>query len=149
MRYLLTLLAAMLAATPAAAETLRATPETFAAVAKAAKGGDAIVLARGYYGDVVLPVADHADAVEVDASQTRARSLMIRGTAGWTWMGGTIDSPLPPAVWRNVMIDGSRRIEVTGVTITGGQTGILVTRGSSDITLRGNCLLYTSPSPRD
>lgn len=139
MRLLPFLLAlAAFVALPAHAATLRATPETFAAVAQAARDGDTIVLARGYYGDVYLPVADHADPVEIDASQTRARSLTIRGTAGWTWRGGTIDSPLPPAVWRNVMIDNARRIEIAGVTMTGGHTGVLVTRGSEDIVLRGN-----------
>lgn len=129
---------AALVSFPVQAAQLRANPDTFAAVAKAAADGDTIVLARGYYGDVVLPIADHAQPVEIDASQTRARSLMIRGTSGWTWRGGTIDSPLPPAVWRNVMIDNARRIEIAGVTVTGGHTGVLVTRGSDLVTLRGN-----------
>lgn len=36
------------------------------------------------------------------------------------------------------MIDNARRIEITGTTLTGGHTGVLVTRGSEDVTLRNN-----------
>lgn len=124
---------------------LRADAHTLRAVLAAAKPGDRIDLARGYYGDVVIPPADHAEAVTINATQTRARSLMLRGTAGWKWIGGTIDSPLPPtvqpfprdAVWRNVMIDASKRIEIASATMTGGHTGVLVTRGSRDVVVRG------------
>jgi nitrous oxidase accessory protein NosD len=114
---------------------LRAKPETFAAVARAAQPGDWIVLARGYYGDVALPKADHAEPVAIDASQSRARTLIIRATAGWTWLGGTIDTP--PAAYRGVLIDGAQRIEIAGVYLTGGLTGAAVI-GSQDIMLRGN-----------
>lgn len=137
---------ALAAACSAEAATLRAKPETLAATLKSAKPGDRIVLARGSYGDVTLPVADHAEPVEVEASAARLRSLTFRGTSGWRWIGGTVDSPPKPAeppfpantVWRNVMIDNAHRIELAGVTLTGGHTGVLVTRGSSHIVLRDN-----------
>ncbi|WP_375290994.1 hypothetical protein [Qipengyuania sp.] len=128
-----------LCAAPLQAETLHANPITFHSVARDAKAGDTIVLdQRWIYGDLSLPRANHAVPVTIMASGTRARSLTIRQTAGWKWMGGTIASPLPPAVWVNVFIDNSDRIEIVGTTLTGGQTGVLVTRGSQDITLRNN-----------
>jgi hypothetical protein len=137
-------LAALLFALPAHAATLRAAPNTFKGVLAGAKAGDTVVLARGSYGDVMLPARDHAKPVSIDARAAVVRSLTIRGTAGWRWTGGTVDSPplQPPhgahTVWRNVMIDSAHRIELAGVTLTGGHTGVLVTRGSSDIVLRDN-----------
>lgn len=116
---------------------LTATCATLAAVLSSAQPGDTVRLS-GRCGDVTLPARNHATPVTVDASRAVIRSLMVRGTAGWTWKGGTIDSPLPPTVWRNVMIDNARRIEISGVTLTGGQTGVLVTRGSEDVMLRDN-----------
>lgn len=133
------LLCLALFATSAHAETLRANPETFAAVADAAKAGDTIILDQNRrMRDVRLPVKDHNPPVTIIASNTKLRSLTIRNTSGWTWLGGTIDAPLPPTVWVNVMIDNAKRIEIAGAILTGGQTGVLVTRGSEDITLRGN-----------
>ncbi|WP_375290995.1 hypothetical protein [Qipengyuania sp.] len=128
-----------LVSAPLQAKTLRATPESFPAVAKAAKGGDTIILDRSrQFGDVRLPPANHAVPVTIDATGTKLTSLTIRGTSGWKWVGGTIDAPLPPKAWVTVMIDGAKRIEVAGATLTGGQTGVLVTRGSEDIVLREN-----------
>lgn len=148
MKALLTILSLCLVqCAPATASSQPATPQTLAAALKAARPGDRIVLDPSHpYGDVTLPPADHANPVEIVATGATIRSLMIRNTAGWRWVGGTIDSPLPPtarpfprdAVWRNVAIDNARRIELTGTTLTGGHTGVLVTRGSSDITLREN-----------
>lgn len=133
-------------AAPSGAAVVRVGPAEVAGALKNARDGDRVVLAPGTYGDIVLPAADHAKPVVIDASAAKVRSLMIRGTAGWTWKGGVIDSPLPPtvqpaprdSVWRNVMIDNARRIELSGTTLTGGHTGVLVTRGSEDIMLRDN-----------
>lgn len=138
------LLIAGCSAAPSGAAVVRAGPGEVAGALRNARDGDRVVLAPGNYGDIVLPAADHAQPVVIDASAAKVRSLMIRSTAGWTWKGGVIDSPLPPtvqpfprdAVWRNVMIDNARRIEIAGTTLTGGHTGVLVTRGSQDIVLR-------------
>lgn len=130
--------AAVACASGAQAATRYATPATLAFTLSQAQPGDVVKLAAGTYSDVVLPVRNNATAITIDASAATVRSLMIRGTSGWVWKGGRIVSPLPPAVWRNVMIDNARRIEVTGTTLTGGHTGVLVTRGSSDIMLRNN-----------
>ncbi|WP_375290996.1 hypothetical protein [Qipengyuania sp.] len=116
---------------------IAATCVTLAATLASAQPGDTVTLS-GKCGDISLPRRDNAKPITIDASDARVRSLTIRGTAGWVWLGGTIDAPLPPEVWVNVFIDGSKRIEVAGATLTGGKTGVLVTRGSEDITLRGN-----------
>ena len=121
-------------------------PTSLALALTQADAGDVIRLAPGNYEDVVLPPRDNQPAITIDADAATVRSLMIRGTAGWVWNGGTIDSPLPPtkqpfarnSVWRNVMIDNAKRIEIAGVTLTGGETGVLVTRGSEDVLLRNN-----------
>lgn len=148
MRFVLAVMSLCLAqCAPASAAPQRVNPQTLAAVLKAAKPGDRIVLEPGRsYGDVVLPPADHRVPVEIVATDAKVRSLTVRNTSGWRWQGGTIDSPLPPkvqpfprdAVWRNVMIDNAHRFEMANVTLTGGHTGVLVTRGSSDIVLREN-----------
>lgn len=149
MKQMIACLAALLASCtpdPAHAATLRAAPETLASVLASAKAGDRIVLARGTYGDITLPSRNHAEPVEVDAGAATVRSLTFRNTAGWRWRGGTVDSPPKPvappfprdAVWRNVTIDNAHRIELAGVTLTGGHTGVLVTRGSSQVMLREN-----------
>lgn len=129
---------ALVPASCAAATTLTATPVTFAKVAAKAKDGDRIVLAAGNYGDVRLPPVDHAKPVTIDASRATARSLTIkRPTAGWTWRGGVIDSPLPPGIWFNITMRGAKRIEIAGVTLTGGFTGVQVNE-SQDVVLRNN-----------
>lgn len=132
------LAAALLATTPASAATRYARPTTLAAVLAAAKAGDRIVLARGSYGDVKLPVRDHAPAVEIEASQARMRSLTAIGTAGWTWRGGTFAGEPSPKQWTTVDIRGSHRIEVASATMTGTQDGARIGLGSSDIVMRGN-----------
>ncbi len=129
---------AVACAFPAQAATRYATPSNIAFMLAQAQPGDTVTLAFGNYGDVVLPVRDHRVPVTINASQATLRTLMIRGTAGWTWKGGKILTPLPPVAWRNVMIDNARRIEVNGVTLSAGHTGVVVTRGSSDIMLRNN-----------
>lgn len=129
---------AVACALPAQAATRYATPSTLAFTLAQAQPGDTVALAFGNYGDVVLPVRNNRVPITIEASQATLRTLMIRGTAGWTWKGGKILTPLPPAAWRNVMIDNARRIEVSGVTLSAGHTGVLVTRGSSDIVLRNN-----------
>lgn len=129
---------AVACALPAQAATRYATPSNLAFTLSQSQPGDVVVLAAGTYGDVFLPARDNRSPITVDASQATVRTLTIRGTAGWIWKGGRIVTPLPPVAWRNVMIDNARRIEVSGVTLTGGHTGVLVTRGSSDILLRNN-----------
>ena len=124
---------------PASAGTLQATPETLSAQLAAAKPGDTIVLAKNrQYGDVVLPARNNAAPIEIVAKDATLRSLTIQGTSGWRWTGGVIDSPMPPAVWRNVTILDAHRIEVADVTLTGGDTGAVISGGSSDIVMRGN-----------
>ena len=119
-------------------------PTTLILALTQANPGDVIRLGPGNYENVTLPVRDNKPAITIDAKAARVRSLMVRNTAGWVWSGGMIDSPPlnPPygrdTVWRNVMIDNARRVEIAGVTLTGGETGVLVTRGSADITLRNN-----------
>lgn len=145
--FLAALCLAACSAAPALAETLRANPTTLARQLATAKPGDVVVLDQNrVYGDVAVPVRDHAAPVEIVAFNTKVRSLTFRNTAGWRWLGGTIDSPLPPtvqpfpknAVWRNAMIDNAHRIEIANVAFTAGDIGVLVTRGSSDVILRGN-----------
>ena len=143
-RLLLSILA-LLVAVPASAEALRANPTTLSAVLKAAKPGDVITLDQNrLYGDVALPIADHDPPVTIEAWNTKLRSLAFRGTAGWKWLGGTVDSPPldPPydryTVWRNVIIQNAKRIELASTVLTGGETGVLVTGGSEDIMMRGN-----------
>lgn len=149
MRGFFTLLATLALAAPVAsplrAATLRADPATLKAVLASAQPGDTVVLAKDrLYGDVVVPVKDHAVPVEIEAAGATLRSLTFRRTSGWRWLGGIIDSPPldPPfgarTVWRNVTIEASNRIELAGAVLTGGETGVLVTRGSSDVMLRGN-----------
>lgn len=120
---------------PVSAQTLNARPDSFAAVAKAAKAGQTITLAPGYYGDLALPKADHAQPVTIDAARARIRTLTIRGTSGWRWRGGTITAP--PEAFRNVLIDSARRIEITKATITDGLAGVQVI-GSQDVSLFHN-----------
>ncbi len=135
----LTGLALATCADRAAADTLRANPDTLRARLEAARPGDTVVLDQNaLYGDVTLPRRDHPTPVEIVAKGAQLRSLTVSGTAGWRWLGGTIDSPLPPAVWRNVTIEDARRIELAEVTLSGGHTGVLVTAGSSEVVLRGN-----------
>ena len=122
---------------PARAGTQRATPATLTAVLKAAKDGDTVVLARGSYGDVSVPRADHASPVTIDAARARLRTLTLRGTAGWRWTGGTIAAP--PEAFRAVMIDNARRVELTDVRIADGLSGAQVI-SSQDVTLRGNTI---------
>lgn len=129
---------AVVCAFPAQAANRYATPSNLAFTLAQAQPGDVVYLAAGSYGDVTLPVRNHSPSVTVVATPATLRTLTIRGTAGWNWRGGKIVTPLPPAAWRNVMIDNARRIEVSGTTLTGGHTGMLITRGSSDIVARGN-----------
>lgn len=131
-------LVAAVSSAHAQSSTRAADPTSLSLALARAAPGDTVRLAAGYYEDIVLPVRDHRPAVVIDASAATVRSLTIRGTAGWAWRGGRIVSPLPPKVWRNVMIDNARRIEVSGTVLTGGHTGVVVTRGSEDIVLRAN-----------
>lgn len=130
--------AAVTLAQGAQAATRYATPSTLTFTIAQAQPGDTVKLAAGTYGDVVLPVRNHNTPVRIDGTNATIRSITFRGTAGWVWTGGRIVSPPPPAVWRNVMIDNAHRIELSGTTLTGGHTGVVVTRGSSNITIRNN-----------
>lgn len=123
---------------PAVAADRPATPATLREVLAAARPGDRVVLAGGSYGDVSLPKTDHARPVVVDARRATLKSLRIQNTAGWTWQGGRIDGDLPPRQYFDVAIDGARRIELRGVTLTGSMVGVTVTRGSEDILLKDN-----------
>lgn len=115
---------------------LRANPSTLAAVLKAAKPGDRIVLAQNrLYGDVTLPPADHAEPVEIDAAGAKLRTLTIRGTSGWRWQGGLIEAP--EAANRALLVIEAKRIGVAGVRFDGGLNAGQVIY-SSDVMLRGN-----------
>lgn len=122
----------------AQARVLPANPTNLVLALTQAQPGDTIRLAPGNYEDVNLPARDNRTAVTIDATGATLRTLTIRNTAGWTWRGGVIKTPLPPTAWRNVMIDNARRIEIAAVKLTGGETGMLITRGSEDIVVRNN-----------
>lgn len=114
---------------------LTATPATLPAAFKAARCGDTITLASGEYGAVNAPrLSCPASAVGVDASAARMTSLVIRGASGLNWKGGRVRGSGEGSA---VTVDGSTRIRVSGMVVSGARIGMSLVRGT-DMEAIGN-----------
>jgi len=106
----------------------------YAALARA-KAGETIRLAPGDFGDVIIAGRKFASQVRIDASNARFTSLIIRGVAGVTIIGGTVVAPRESNF--SVLIDNSSDLQLSHMAIAGGRIAVTVIR-SHDIAISDN-----------
>ncbi|WP_448582594.1 right-handed parallel beta-helix repeat-containing protein [Thermaurantiacus sp.] len=119
--------------------TIRATCESFAAVARQAPAG-ATVRLRGDCG--LIQLHGRKTPLTVDATGARMRGLWLMHVRDVTWRGGTVEAPKG----RNGenfngyggTLEWAERVTIEGVTFANAYRGLVTRRENSDITIRNN-----------
>ena len=124
MRTLLLALALSLAASPAAATNLAATPATVNAVIADARPGDTIRLAPGDYGKLELRKLSWDSPVTILASGANFSAIALRNVQGVTIEGGTVNGPGGQSF--GVHLVAVSNVTVGGMTVSGAHRGVVV-----------------------
>lgn len=111
------------------ARVLAADPASFASVIAGAKSGDTVRLVAGRYPAITLRSRTFDPPLVVDASAATSAGVLIYGSTGIRWTGGTIDgSGNPKPNDFGFAAYGSRNITVTGVHFNSFVAGVVFDR---------------------
>jgi len=105
-----------------------------AAIASA-RPGDHLVLGRGQFGPLTISGRTFSPAITIDASAASIDGIVIRGSRGIAFTGGTVAND--PAQNFVILVDFSKDIAFSGMRVSGGRIGMSISR-SQDVKIQKN-----------